>query len=77
MGKTIEYYKTISDLWQFTKKYLPVCTDDEYWSQLTSETRTFAEEHGNTKFAQDLILAVVNELDREAIKADGERIGHS
>ena len=46
------------------KKYLPPQTDDEYWQQLTSETKTFAEEHGDTRLAKDLVMAVVNELDR-------------
>ena len=59
-----EYYKTICDLWQFLKKYLPARSDDEYWQQLTSETKTFAEEHGDTQLAKDLVMAVVNELDR-------------
>lgn len=59
-----EYHKLITDLWQFLKKYLPVRSDDEYWQQLTSETKTFAEEHGDTRLAKDLVMAVVNELDR-------------
>ena len=59
-----EYHKLITDLWQFLKKYLPARPDDEYWQQLTSETKTFAEEHGDTQLAKDLVMAVVSELDR-------------
>ena len=58
------YYQLIGDLWKFMKKYLPPQTDDEYWQQLTSDTKTFAEEHGDTRLAKDLVMAIVNELDR-------------
>lgn len=59
-----EYHKLITDLWQFLKKHLPARSDDEYWQQLTSETKTFAVEHGDTQLTRDLVMAVVNELDR-------------
>lgn len=59
-----EQYKIICDLWKYMKTHLPA-TGSEAWAKSVYEgAKTFADNHGNTKFAQELVAAAMWELDR-------------
>lgn len=59
-----EQYKIICDLWKYMKKHLPAADTDEWAKSVVEDARAFATEHGNTKFAQELVQAAMWELDR-------------
>lgn len=73
---TKEYYQFVTDFWKFLKSFLPVRSDDEYWSQLMDGTREFVADHDNSRFAKDLMLATVDELEREEMRMRKSNNGH-
>ena len=64
MNKQQEYYKVIADLWQYMKRHLPADNTDNWAKSVVEDARSFAAEHGATKFAQELASAALWELDR-------------
>ena len=50
------YWNLYKDVWDFPKKY---------YSALAEESSGIAKKYENHKFAVDLLLAVVNELERK------------
>lgn len=66
MDEKQTYYRMIGDLWKYMKTHLPA-TGSEAWAKSVYEgAKTFADNHGNTKFAQELVAAAMWELDRLA-----------
>lgn len=48
------------------KTHLPATGTDEWAKSVYEDAKTFADDHGNTKFAQELAQAAMWELDRLA-----------
>jgi len=46
------------------KKHLPAADTDEWAKSVVEGARTFATEHDNSRFAQELAAAAMWELDR-------------
>ena len=67
-------YKAVyQDVYEFHKKYgrvPPDERDEEYWLKLAEEMEAFTETNSD-KFTVALLLAVVEELDRECREAGG------
>lgn len=58
-------YNLLSDIWRFYKKYADVSTEDSYWQSVVDECGTILKKYGNGKFVNDLLLAVIDELERK------------
>lgn len=66
-------HKIYNDVWNLLKKYYGIRQDDdEQWEQLVKDGDAVCEKYGNSKFARELVLAIVNELERmsKGVKAD-------
>lgn len=59
----VEVYKTVLD---FHRKYSSILNTDEYWDSVVSESDAIAKRYGNCRFVRDLLLAVIDELERKA-----------
>ena len=66
MDEKQTYYRIIGDLWKYMKKHLPAADTDEWAKSVVEGARTFATEHDNSRFAQELAQAAMWELDRLA-----------
>lgn len=62
----MNYWNLYKDVWDFHKKYADTKNTDDYYSALADESSRIAKTYGNHKFAVDLLLAVVNELERKS-----------
>lgn len=71
--ETIEW-NVFSDIWNFLKKYYFVQDDDAFWKNCFEDANALYEKYGNSKFAKDLILTVLDELERRAkeLKTDAD-----
>lgn len=61
----MKYWNLYKDVWDFHKKYADVKNTDDYYSALAEESSGIVKKYENHKFAVDLLLAVVNELERK------------
>lgn len=61
--ETIEF-KIFTDVWNFFKRYYQVQDDDTYWDKLIEESNQIAVKYGNNKFANDLLIATIREMER-------------
>ena len=58
----VEVYREVLD---FHRKYSNILNTDEYWDSVVSESDAIAKRYDNCRFARDLLLAVINELERK------------
>lgn len=68
MDEKKRYYNLITDIWQFMKSSLPAQNTDEYWREANNKATQLSNKHGDTKFAQSMILAVLDELERRSMQ---------
>lgn len=59
----VEIYKTVLN---FHRRYSNITDTDEFWNALVNESGKIAKKYDNAKFVRDLLLAVVNEIERKA-----------
>lgn len=59
----MNYWEVYKAVWEFHKKYQSISTDEE-WEQAICESNQIAKKL-NSKFVNDLLLAVINELERK------------
>lgn len=59
-------YRLITDFWRFFRKYRDLREDDTYWDELTRAASEFVNAHDEDRFASELIMALVRELERRA-----------
>ena len=63
--KLQEYYTIICDIWQLLKKYLTITGSDDYvFDMLHKDTNAIASKYGDHPFTRDLLLAVIDEIER-------------
>lgn len=60
--ETIEF-QIFTDVWNFFKKFYEVEDDDTYWDKTIEESDQIAKKYGN-KFANDLLISVIKEMER-------------
>lgn len=66
------HHKIYNDSWMFFKKYYGIRqNDDEQWEQLVKDGDAVCEKYGNSKFVRELVLAVINELERLSKEVQG------
>lgn len=65
--ETIEF-QIFTDVWNFFKKFYEVEDDDAFWDELIEESNQIAVKYGNNKFANDLLIATIKELERRLKK---------
>lgn len=61
--ETIEF-KIFTDVWNFFKRYYQVRDDDNFWNRVIEESNQIAVKYGHNKFANDLLIAVIKEMER-------------
>ena len=59
----MNYWEVYKAVWEFHKKYQSISTDEE-WEEAIYESNQIAKKL-NSKFVNDLLLAVINELERK------------
>jgi hypothetical protein len=67
------YKTTYEDIYRFHAKYghvPPLERQDKYWESLVDEIGEYSKAHAD-KFTTDLLVAVMNELEREYREANG------
>ncbi len=69
-------YNMLTDTWRLYRKYADVQGTDQYWDSLVEESRAISKKYGECKFIIDLVLAVINELERKA-KESGDKDGQA
>lgn len=66
----MNYWEIYKDVWQFHKDHADIIDSDEYWKKAFNDAKTIAKKHGDTKFARQMLITVLNELDRIATGKD-------
>ena len=67
MGFKEKYFDIWREVWDFHKKFSEMLGTDEEWTTVIKETGEFEGKYKNTpqhEFAKQLILAVLDELER-------------
>lgn len=62
--KLKEYYQVINEAWQIMKKYANEEFDNDIWDKFGVETDAVYKSHGKSEFSKDVLLAVINEIER-------------
>lgn len=60
----MSYWNLYKDVWDFHKKFSEVKDTDEYWQAVIDESNEISKKYNKHKFANDLLLAVISELER-------------
>lgn len=73
--KNEDYYRVFCDAWRIFKHYRrdpgdPDFKNDDYWDALVSDQRKFIKRHPDNKFAVEIIVAVLCEIERISIQND-------
>ena len=53
-----DYYRLVVDFWRMFRKCQAL-----NWDEIADAGRKFVKDHGDTRFAKDLVLAMHRELD--------------
>lgn len=61
--ETIEF-QIFTDVWNFFKRYYQVRDDDNFWNRVIEESNQIAKKYDN-KFANDLLISVIKEMERK------------
>lgn len=61
----INYFQLYKEVWDFHKKYQSMQKTEEFWQNVMKESKKIVERHEGSKFAMDLLIAVMSELKRE------------
>lgn len=59
-------YNIFSDAWKFYRKYADIRQEDGRWPALIDDSEIIAKKHSNSRLCRDLIIAAVDELERNA-----------
>ena len=62
--ETIEF-QVFTDVWNFFKRYYQVRDDGNFWNRVIEESNQIAVKYGNNKFANDLLISVIREMERK------------
>ncbi|GAB6953695.1 hypothetical protein [Mediterraneibacter glycyrrhizinilyticus] len=60
----MNYFELYREIWNFHKKFSEVKNTDEYWQAVIDESNEILKKYDKHKFANDLLLAVISELER-------------
>lgn len=62
-----EEYQIFADVWKLYKQYYDQSTDEGYWPEVLEESRKISNTY-NSHLCNDLVVAVVDELERKYLK---------
>ncbi len=65
-------FQYFGEVWTFFKKYYHVRSDDDFWDAVVSEGGAIVQKYSNLPLCKDLVLAVIDELDRKGKLEKGE-----
>lgn len=60
----MNYFEAYRDVWDLHKRHSKVLNTDAYWQSVIDESGQIAKKYGNNRFVNDLLIAVVSELER-------------
>lgn len=60
----MNYFEAYRDVWGFHKRHSKVLNTDAYWQSVINESGQITKKYGNDRFVNDLLIAVVAELER-------------
>ena len=60
----MNYFELYREICNFHKKFSEVKNTDEYWQAVIDESNEISKKYNKHKFANDLLLAVMSELER-------------
>lgn len=60
----MDYFNIYKDVWTFHKRYIEIQDTEDFWSEVIAESSKIYEKYNKNKFVLDLLLTVLNELDR-------------
>ena len=60
----MDYWNLYKDVWNFHKKFSEIKDTDEYWQAVIDESDEISKKYNKQKFANDLLIAVISELER-------------
>ena len=65
-----KYYRLIVDLWRLFRQVIQEKNRKGTisWGQFEAKAVLFAEQHGNSRLAKDLALAIADELERREMQ---------
>lgn len=63
----VEIYKSVLN---YHRKYSQVRNDDSYWQEVFESAHAIETEFDNSKFVTDMLVAVINELERKSRQQD-------
>lgn len=58
------YYEVYTDSWKLFRKYSNPNETEEFWDSLRDAVDVIFRKHGRSHFAEKVLLATVNEIDR-------------
>lgn len=59
-----KYYEVYTDSWKVFRKYSDPDGTDTFWNNLRDEVDAIYRKHDKSHFAEKVLLATVNEIDR-------------
>mgnify|MGYP007067131720 FL=1 len=59
----VEVYKSVLN---YHRKYSQIRNDDSYWREVFESAHAIEKEFSNNKFVTDMLVAVINELERKS-----------
>jgi len=62
--ETMIYYRLIVDVWKLMRTALE-SQDPDYAAKAVAKAGRIRQQHGDSKFAQDILLAVLSEIERK------------
>lgn len=60
----MDYWNLYRSVWNFHKKFSEVKDIDEYWQAVIDESNEILKKYNKQKFANELLIAVISELER-------------
>lgn len=66
-----QYWEAYTEAWRLFRKFSQPTEDPEFWDELIEESKRLDKKH-NTKFFRELLLATVNEIERNFENKDGK-----
>lgn len=60
----MDYFEVYRDIWNFHKRYRDIQNTEEFWNEVIAESSKIYEKYNKNKFVLDLLVTVVNEIDR-------------
>lgn len=66
--KGTEMYQKFQDYWTFIKMFGTAEDNDKYWEEIMESGNQLIEKYDRDQFMYDLIMAFINQQDRESNK---------